>query len=111
MRVAVGTEAALREAQTMAVTTVVFFQAFYMLNCRSLRASVLRIGLLSNPIVLPGLLALAASQALLIWTPFLNQVFRTLPLEAADIALSALVATPILVVIGIEKWVERRKES
>jgi hypothetical protein len=38
-------------------------------------------------------------------------VFRTLPLEAADIALSALVATPILVVIGIEKWVERRRES
>ena len=32
--------AALAEAQTMAVTTVVLFQAFYLLNCRSLRDSI-----------------------------------------------------------------------
>ena len=39
----VGHAVALREAQTMAVTTVVFFQVFYLLNCRSLRASVFQV--------------------------------------------------------------------
>jgi phosphoserine phosphatase len=40
----VGHEVALAEAQTMAVTTIVISQIFYMLNCRSLRESARRIG-------------------------------------------------------------------
>jgi Ca2+-transporting ATPase len=42
---------ALSEAQTMAVTSIVFLQIFYMLNCRSLRESIFNIGLFSNPTI------------------------------------------------------------
>lgn len=45
----VPTAVALSEAQTMTVTTVVLFQIFYLIECRSLRGSVFESGLLSNP--------------------------------------------------------------
>ncbi len=38
----VPADLALREAQTMAVTTVILFQVFYLLNCRPLRDSLCR---------------------------------------------------------------------
>ena len=41
------------EAQTMAVTTVIMFQIFYLLNCRSLRDSIVRIGAVQQPLRVP----------------------------------------------------------
>jgi magnesium-transporting ATPase (P-type) len=55
LRAGIPAATALREAQTMAVTTVILFQMFYLLNCRSLRDSVLKIGLWSNPWVYVGI--------------------------------------------------------
>jgi Ca2+-transporting ATPase len=95
---------ALAEAQTMAVTTVVMFQVFYLLNCRSLRDSILQIGLFSNPAVLLGIVAILALQAAFIYLPFFNGVFGTYPLEPRDVALSVLVGVLIVPVISIEKW-------
>ena len=43
-----GGPEAIAKAQTMAVTTVIMFQIFYLLNCRSLRDSVWKIGLFST---------------------------------------------------------------
>ena len=48
---------ALAKAQTMAVTTVILFQIFYLLNCRSLHGSISRIGVFSNRIVFVGIAA------------------------------------------------------
>ncbi|HEX8435846.1 HAD-IC family P-type ATPase, partial [Archangium sp.] len=71
---------ALREAQTMAVTTVIMFQIFYLLNCRSLLDSVLRIGLFSNPVVYLGIGTLVLLQLGFIYLPFMQRVFGTAPL-------------------------------
>jgi Ca2+-transporting ATPase len=101
--------AALAEAQTMAVTTVVFFQAFYLLNCRSLRDSIFRIGLFSNPSVLFGIGILLLLQAAFIYLPLLNDIFGTHPLDPADVALAALVGAIVLPVVSLEKWFERRR--
>jgi Ca2+-transporting ATPase len=101
--------AALAEAQTMAVTTVVLFQAFYLLNCRSLRDSIFRIGLFSNPSVLLGIGVLLLLQAAFIYLPLLNDIFGTHPLDPADVVLAALVGAIVLPVVSLEKWFERRR--
>jgi len=49
---------AMRKGQTMAVTTVIMFQVFYVLDCRSLKGSLLSIGLWSNMTVFIGIAAL-----------------------------------------------------
>jgi Ca2+-transporting ATPase len=100
----VPADVALREAQTMAVTTVILFQVFYLLNCRSLRDSVLRIGLWSNPAVYVGIAALLALQAAFVYLPAMNAVFGTAPLNADALLKSLAVASTVLFAISLEKW-------
>jgi magnesium-transporting ATPase (P-type) len=110
-KVAAGamTEAALiAEAQTMAVTTVIMFQIFYMLNCRSLRDTVFKIGLFSNKAVFYGIGALLVLQAAFIYAPPLNQVFTSAPLDGTALLYSTLAGAIILPVISVEKWYRSR---
>ncbi|HSV28000.1 MAG TPA: cation transporting ATPase C-terminal domain-containing protein, partial [Candidatus Omnitrophota bacterium] len=100
---------AIGTAQTMAVTTVILFQVFYLLNCRSLRDSVFRIGLFSNPKVFIGLGALFVLQAGFIYAPPMNAIFGTRPLGIDELAVAALVGAIILPVITFEKWIQARR--
>ena len=102
---------ALREAQTMAVTTVVLFQVFYLINCRSLRGSVLKIGLFSNPLVYVGIVGLVLLQIGYVYLPFMNKLFGSAPLGPQDWLKSVLVAMTVMPVIGLEKWWQRRRSS
>jgi Ca2+-transporting ATPase len=102
-------ELALARAQTMAVTTVVLFQVFYLMNCRSLRHSMRSIGWASNPAVFVGIGVLLALQAAFIFAPPLQRVFETTALEPRDLALSAAVGATILPVITIEKRVREHR--
>jgi Ca2+-transporting ATPase len=94
---------ALAEAQTMAVTTVIAFQAFYLLNCRSLRDSLLRIGLWSNVWVFVGIGAIAALQLAFIYASPLQAVFGTAPLSLRDLGLSVLVGAAVVPIMALEK--------
>ncbi|MCC6699138.1 MAG: HAD-IC family P-type ATPase [Candidatus Hydrogenedentes bacterium] len=99
---------ALAEAQTMAVTTVIMFQVFYLLNCRSLRGSLLSVGVFSNPAVFLGIAGVLLLQAAFIYMPIMNGVFGTAPLAPGEIALCVAVGATILPVISLEKWLRRR---
>lgn len=103
----VGHEVALREAQTMVVTTVVLFQVFYLFNCRSLKDPIRKIGLFSNPSVFLGVGTLLVLQAGFIYLPFMQEVFGTAALGWDALALSAAVAAVILPVVSVEKLVRR----
>jgi magnesium-transporting ATPase (P-type) len=100
----VGHETAIREAQTMAVTTVIMFQIFYLLNCRSLFGTMLHIGLFSNPAVYLGIAALLLLQLGFIYLPFMQRVFGTEGLTLKALGLCALVGASILPAISFEKW-------
>jgi len=99
------------EAQTMAVTTVIMFQVFYMLNCRSLKDSVFRIGLFSNKSVFIGIGAVLALQALFIYAPPMQAIFSTFPLTAQSLLFSALAGAIILPVISVEKLIRNRRRA
>ena len=98
---------ALQEAQTMAVTTVVLFQVFYLLNCRSLKDSVFRIGFFSNPSIFVGIGVLLVLQLAFVYAPFMNDIFGTAPLDADALIKSILVGLSVLPVITIEKRLRR----
>jgi Ca2+-transporting ATPase len=99
----VGHDLALREAQTMTVTTVVFFQVFYLFNCRSLRTSVFALGLFSNKTVYLGIAVLLVLQAGFVYLPFGRTVFGTAPLTSDAVARSMLIAAIVLPIVSIEK--------
>jgi Ca2+-transporting ATPase len=98
----------LAEAQTMAVTTVIMFQVFYMLNSRSLRDSVFRIGVFSNPWVFLGIGITLALQLAFIYAPPMQSVFGTAPLDWKELGMSMLAGVVTLPIITLEKWVSRR---
>lgn len=101
---------AAAQGQTMAVTTVIIFQIFYMLNCRSLHDSVLKIGLFSNKTVYAGIASLLLLQtAFIYWRPLQN-LFGTRALSWDDLGLATLVGAIILPVISVEKWVRHLRQ-
>jgi Ca2+-transporting ATPase len=94
---------ALAEAQTMAVTTVIMFQVFYLQNSRSLRDPVWRIGFFSNPTVYIGVATVLIAQAAFIYLPPLQSVFGSAPLTWADLLVCALIGFLIVPVVAFEK--------
>jgi Ca2+-transporting ATPase len=98
---------ALREAQTMAVTTMVFFQVFYLLNCRSLSHAFFSLGTRTNVSVYWGIAAIALAQGAFIFSPWMNEAFDSHPIKAEAIGLTALVALTIFPIVELEKWIRR----
>ena len=103
-------EVALAEAQTMAVTTVILFQCFYLLQCRSLRNSLLSIGLRTNNTVYLGIALVLALHLGFVYLPFMNDLFGSAPLPADAWTVSAAVALVVLPAVAIEKrWRRHRR--
>lgn len=99
---------ALARAQTVAVTTVVLFQCFYLLQCRSLTHSAMKIGLWSNPWVYAGIAALLVLQLVFVYAPVMHTLFGSAPLSAGAWGRALLAALVVVPVIGLEKRLRRR---
>lgn len=99
---------ALPKAQTMAVTFVIIFQIFYMINCRSLKDSVLKIGVFSNKTVFAGIFTIVLLQAIFIYSPFMQSVFGTVSLEPKAVLLAFIAGFMIFPVIAAEKWIVKK---
>lgn len=100
---------ALTKARTIALTFVIIFQSFYMLNCRSLRDSLFHIGVFSNSLVFAGIFTILALQAFLVYTPFMQSIFGTTPLDGLGILEALAAGIVVFVIIGIEKWIMRMR--
>ena len=101
----------LRDDQTIVVTTIILFQAVYLLECRSLRHTILHVGLWSNPWALAGIAGVLALQAAFIYAPPMQDVFGSAPLSAEEWLLALAAAATVLPVVGVEKWWRRRDRS
>lgn len=99
---------ALAKSHTIAVTFIVMFQIFYLINCRSLKDSVSKIGFFSNKIIFWGIATILSLQALFIYTPFMQKVFGTSSLDLRGIATSIVAGSIIFLIIGVEKWLVRK---
>jgi len=99
---------ALAKSQTIAVTFIIMFQIFYLINCRSLKDSVSKIGFFSNKIIFWGIATVLVLQALFIYTPFMQNVFGTASLDLRGLLISLIAGSLIFPIIGVEKWLAKK---
>jgi magnesium-transporting ATPase (P-type) len=101
--------ASVEQARTVAVNVFAVGQAFYLLNCRSLRWSMFRIGVFSNPWVWGGIAAMGAVQLAFTYAPVMNRMFHTAPISAGYWLAILGVGLVIYTVMGLEKLVRPRR--
>ncbi|VXC46217.1 HAD-IC family P-type ATPase [Nocardioides sp. AX2bis] len=101
--------AGLDVARTAAVTVFVLVEITYLVSCRSQTRASWRLGLLSNPWVVGGILVQLLAQAAFTYLPVMNTVFGTAPLDAGTWARVLAVTAAVTVVIAADKaWAVRR---
>ncbi len=96
------------KAQTVAFTTLVFFQLFHALNCQSDK-SLLRAGF-RNKYLTGALVLSAVLQLAVIYVPFLDPVFETVSLPIEDMAKIIFVAFLIIPFMEARKFLRRDKK-
>jgi Ca2+-transporting ATPase len=94
--------------QTMVFTVLTVSQLFHALAVRSERDSLFAIGLMSNRPLLGAVLLTLGLQLAVIYTPFLNPIFKTHPLSLRELAFCLAVSSVVLFAVEIEKYLVRR---
>jgi magnesium-transporting ATPase (P-type) len=98
--------AEIERARTVAVNTLVLFEAFYLLNTRYLHRTVLnRQGLLGNRYVLVAIVIVVFFQLLFTYLPIMQLLFGTAAIAGADWLRTVFVAASVFVLVEAEKLV------
>ena len=90
-------------ARTLVVNIFVFGEMFYLFNCRSLNDSMFKIGFLSNPYLLYGVVSIVFFELLFIYAPFMNVMFKSAPLGALEWGITLASSLIIYIVVEFEK--------
>lgn len=93
--------------QTTLITTIVFGQAFYMINCREIHRFSINKSILTNKVLWLSLLALIFLQLLLIFTTPMHMALRTTAIGWNYIGLALLSGIAVYVIVEIEKTITR----
>lgn len=101
----------LEQARTVALTTMVFFQFYQALNCRSETQSIFKMNPLSNPFLFFSMLAAFFAHLAVLYVPFLQWIFRTVPLTAKEWKEICALTITIVIAVEIDKWIRRRKKA
>ncbi len=99
-----GEQYTIKKAQTMAFTIFVLFQLFNVFNCRSDEKSLFRIGLFKNKYILWAVLLCLGLQFAVIYVPFMQDLFHTVPLKWVDWVPIVLISSLIIWVDEIYVW-------
>lgn len=100
--------ASVEYARTMTVNTLVMFEMFYLFNSRYIDASVLSLqGLIGNRYILISTTLVIGFQLLFTYASFMQSLFNTVALSAADWCYILLVAFLIFILAEIEKVITR----
>ena len=97
----------LSYAQTMAFTTLMLFQMFNVVNARSDELSAFT-HLFTNGWMWAAILGSVALQVLVVYVPFLQNGFGTVPLSVRDWLLSVAVASSVLWLREANKFLTRK---
>jgi calcium-translocating P-type ATPase len=106
-----GTGMDLDYARTIAVNTLVMGEAFYLLNCRYLRDNVFHRGFFSNVHVFYSILTLIGLQFMIIYVPFMQNLFGTVGISPAHWGMSILCGLALFIFVEIEKFIYSRFTS
>ncbi|MFM1769204.1 MAG: hypothetical protein RJA22_1733 [Verrucomicrobiota bacterium] len=104
-----STGAPLEQVRTETFTVLAVCQWFNVLNCRSERQSAFHLGLFRNGWLVGGLLLGNALHFLVVYTEPMNRLFHTVPIPLPHVLLIGAVASLILWVEELRKWIARRR--
>ena len=89
-------------ARTMAFTTRMMYQLFDVYNCRSRQTSAF-VGFLENRWLLVAIAFSLATHLAVVYVPFMQTAFHTVPLSAQDWLVAAIVSSSLLFGLEIAK--------
>ncbi|MDD5087117.1 MAG: cation-translocating P-type ATPase, partial [Candidatus Nanoarchaeia archaeon] len=92
----------LTYARTMVFCTLMMFQMFNVLNCRSEKNSLFKVGVFSN-LYLVGAIALSVVLQILVVHTGLSKFFSVVPLSAIEWVYVVLVSSSVFVIVEIVK--------
>lgn len=98
----------LAHARTMTLITMAMFQWFNAWNCRSETKSLLQIGLFTNKWLILATTFVLSLQFLLLYAPFMEGIFKTVPLSLSDWIYIITISSSILFIEEGRKWFVRR---
>lgn len=98
----------LVKAQTVAFTSVVMFEVFQAISCRSVHRPVFSVGLFANKWLWGAVGLSVALQALIMYVPFLQVVFHVAPLSLVDWLLVCGVAITGFVYLEAHKFLVKK---
>jgi len=102
--------AGLEAARTVALNTVAMIQAFYLVNCRSLRQSIWSLGLFRNGWLWLGIAGVLLLQAGLTYVPLFNAIFQTAPIGWDEWLRIVGASLTGVLLVEFQKWLVNRKE-
>lgn len=110
--VSIATQALFRDRdswQTMVFTVLCLSQMGHVFAIRSDYASLFKQGLFSNKPLLLAILITLFLQLAVIYVPFLQPVFHTVPLTWAELGIAFALSTIVFIAVEIEKAVRRNR--
>jgi len=101
----------LPKAMTVALTSLAVFQWFNAWNCKSEDKSIFKTSLFSNIYLTLATLTVISLQILAIYTPFMRDILKTVPLGWKDWVVIIIVALSIIAAEEIRKFIYRIKNK
>ncbi|KKQ90764.1 MAG: ATPase, partial [Berkelbacteria bacterium GW2011_GWA1_39_10] len=101
----------INRARTIAFITMVVFQVFNVLNCRSLRESIFSLPFFSNKYILGSMLLSFFLSISTVYVLPMERIFHTTALSGTDWIKIVLVSFSIILVVEIEKLVRRKTNA
>ena len=98
----------IMHARTMTLMTMVMFQWFNAWNCRSTTLSIAKLGVFTNKWFLLAASFVLSLQFGILYVPFMQRIFKTVPLSLHDWGVILLVSAPIVIIEEIRKAVVAR---
>ncbi len=99
-----GGDNATLHAQTVAFTGIIILEKINVFNFRSLKSPLREIGFFTNPWVLLAWTVTVGFQVGVVYIPFFQEAFHTMPLPLDDWALIFVVAMPVFLIVETYKW-------
>ncbi|MBN2014372.1 MAG: calcium-translocating P-type ATPase, SERCA-type [Candidatus Altiarchaeota archaeon] len=92
------------QAQTMAFTTLVLFQMFYVLSCRSEKFPFFRVGALSNGYLIMAVIFSVLMQIAVVGLPLFQTFFGTTTLSITEWSIAILISSSAFLIPEILKY-------
>lgn len=95
-------------ARTMCLVTITYCQLISAFNARSLEQSSVTRSVYKNPLLILVLIGLAVGQMAMVYVPFLQKIFKTVPLGFAEWKIVLLLGTSLLIFEELRKVLRLR---